>query len=168
MEIARAFSDVMQVPSRPLKDGMRPSSEMPGVSGTFRLSDGPFGTVGSRRLVCLTDGSIAVEEVLATERSDDSRRFMYVVWNYTSPKFRGVSYGVGEFIHSAPAPDKTRVQWTYRFALDTRRNPGRLGVFGKFLFRRFFLESEFSEMMRNALEMGRSHAEASIAPATAG
>lgn len=164
MEIARAFSAVMQVPSRPLKDGMKPSSELPGVSGTFRLSDGPFGSVGSRRLVCLTDGSTAVEEVLAAERNDDSRRFMYVVWNYTSPKFRGVSYGVGEFRHTAPAPDKTRVQWTYRFALDTSKNPGRFGAFGRFIFRQFFLESEFAEMMRNALELGREHAEASIAP----
>ena len=65
--IAREFSELMKIPSRPLQETIRPMKDMPGVSGTFRLSNGPYGSVGARRLVCLTDGSIAVEEVLLTE-----------------------------------------------------------------------------------------------------
>ena len=65
--IARALADLMKSPNRPLQETMRPMKDLPGVSGTFRLSNGPYGSVGARRLVCLTDGSIAVEEVLLTE-----------------------------------------------------------------------------------------------------
>src|SRR5687767_6968153 len=130
--IAREFSEVMKIPSRPLEETIRPMKDMPGVSGTFRLSNGPYGSVGARRLVCLTDGSIAVEEVLHTESHGDSRRFRYVVWNYTREKMRDVDYAVGEFVHTPIAPDKTQVNWTYRFALKKGRDPD--------LFRKSFLE----------------------------
>ena len=85
--IAHRFSELMKVAGRPLEEAIRPTKDMPGVSGTFRLSGGPYGTVGARRLVCLTDGSIAVEEVLLTESSGDSNRFRYVVWAYTNRSF---------------------------------------------------------------------------------
>jgi hypothetical protein len=141
--------------NRPLSEGIRPTRDLPGVSGTFNLTSGGFGTVGARRLVCLTDGSIAVEEVLQSEVHSESRRFRYVVWNYTSPKFRDVRYAVGEFIHTQPAPDKTHVNWTYRFALKKGRDPR--------LFRKSFLDSVFAEWMRSLLERGRSTAEAAPA-----
>ena len=56
-----------------------------------------------------------------------------MVWNYTSPKYRDVSYAVGEFIRTQPAPDKTNVNWTYRFALKKDRDPE--------VFRKSFLDS---------------------------
>jgi hypothetical protein len=153
--IARGFSDLMKIPSRPLQETIRPMKDMPGVSGTFRLSDGPYGTVGARRLVCLTDGSIAVEEVLHTESHSDSRRFRYVVWNYTREKMRDVDYAVGEFVHSAIAPDKTQVNWTYRFALKS-------GLSGeeKSRFRENFLERDFAQWMRTLMEQARARVEA--------
>jgi hypothetical protein len=154
MDIARSLA-AMQGGSRPLSEGIRPTRDLPGVSGTFNLTSGGFGTVGARRLVCLTDGSIAVEEVLQSEVHGESRRFRYVVWNYTNPKFRDVSYAVGEFIHTQPAPDKTHVDWTYRFALKKDRDPG--------LFRKSFLDTVFAEWMRSVLERGRSNAEAAPA-----
>ena len=154
--IARGFSDLMKIPSRPLEETIRPMKDMPGVSGTFRLSKGPYGSVGARRLVCLTDGSIAVEEVLHTEARSDSRRFRYVVWNYTREKMRDVDYAVGEFVHTQIAPDKTQVNWTYRFALKEGRDPD--------LFRKSFLERDFAEWMRTLLEQGRSRAETAIPP----
>jgi len=154
--ISRAFSDLMKIPSRPLQETIRPMKDMPGVSGTFRLSEGPYGTVGARRLVCLTDGSIAVEEVLHTESKSDSRRFRYVVWNYTREKMRDVDYAVGEFVHTPIAPDKTQVNWTYRFALKEGRDPD--------LFRKSFLERDFAEWMRTLMEQARSRAEATPPP----
>lgn len=123
-----------------------------GVSGTFNLTSGSYGTVGARRLVCLTDGSIAVEEAPHAEANSEGQRFRYVVWNYTNPKFDDVSYAVGEFIRTQPAPDTTNVNWTYRFALKSGRDPER--------FRRDFLDSIFAEWMRSVLENGRAHAEA--------
>jgi hypothetical protein len=155
IDIARSLAAVMQAGNRPLSEGIRPTRDLPGVSGTFNLTSGGFGTVGARRLVCLTDGSIAVEEVLHREAHSESQRFRYVVWNYTSPKFRDVRYAVGEFIHTQPAPDKTHINWTYRFALEQGRDPE--------LFRKSFLVSAFAEWMRSLLERGRSNAEAAPA-----
>lgn len=156
IDIARAFAVVRQAAGRPLKDQIQQSSELPGISGSFMLTDGDFGGVGSRRLNCLTDGSTLVEEVLHR----DEQRFLYVVWNYTSTKARPISYGVGEFIYTPVAPDKTHVKWTYRFALNKERMPGRLGSLGQFLFRKFFLERGYAAMMRGVLESTRATAEA--------
>jgi hypothetical protein len=148
--IARSLAELMKAPSRPLSEGIRPTRDLPGVSGTFNLTQG-FGTPGKRRLVCLTDGSFAVEEVLHSEVQSDRQRFRYVVWNYTNPKFSDVSYAVGEFLRTQPAPDKTLVNWTYRFALKEGRDPE--------LFRKSFLDSIFAEWMRSVMERGRANAE---------
>lgn len=152
IDIARSLAIVVQAGRRPLSEGIRPVGDLPGVSGTFNLTSAGFGTVGGRRLVCLTDGSIAIEEVLHREEHSDGRRFRYVVWNYTSPKFSDIRYAVGEFIHTQPAPDKTHVNWTYRFALKDGRDPE--------LFRKSFLDGVFAHWMRSLLERGRSNAEA--------
>ncbi len=125
---------------------MRPRT-CAGVTGTFRLSNGPYGTVGARRLVCKTDGTISVEEVLLTESTDAGSRFRYVVWNNTSPKFRDVEYAVGEFVRTQPAPDKTRVNWTYRFALKSG-----LSSEEKSRFQEIFLEQQFAEWMRTQMD----------------
>jgi len=139
--VERPLADVMKGAARPLEEAIRPTKDLPGVSGTFRLSDGPYGTVGARRLVCLTDGNFSVEEVLLTESTGGTNRFRYVVWNYTNPKFRDVEYAVGEFVRTQPAADQTRVEWTYRFALKSGRDPE--------VFRSSFLDTAFAEWMRN-------------------
>ena len=92
MEIPRELAVVMQAASRPLQEIIRPTNALPGVSGTFNLTQESFGVVGSRRYVCLTDGSTVVEEVLHSDAHGDNRRFRYVVWNYTNQKFRDVDY----------------------------------------------------------------------------
>jgi hypothetical protein len=144
-DVARSLAAVMQSANRPLR--IDATKDLAGVTGTFRLSNGPYGTVGARRLVCKTDGSIAVEEVLLNESNADATRFRYVVWNYTSPKFRDVEYAVGEFVRTQPAPDRTHVNWTYRFALR-----GGLSSEEKSRFQRIFLERELSVWMRTQLD----------------
>jgi hypothetical protein len=143
--IDQPLAAVMQAANRPLR--IDATKDLAGVSGTYRLSQGPYGSVGARRLVCMTDGSIAVEEVLLTESNDAGSRFRYVVWNHTSPKFRDVAYAVGEFARTQPAPDRTLVRWTYRFALKD-------GISGEdqSRFRKTFLEREFPEWMRTQLD----------------
>lgn len=143
--IALPLSVVMQNANRPLR--IDATKDLPGVSGTFRLSNGPYGSVGARRLVCKTDGSIAVEEVLLAESTAEGSRFRYVVWNYTSPKFRDVDYAVGEFVRTQPAPDKTQVNWTYRFALKSG-----LGSEAKSRFQKSFLDDMFAIWMRTQLD----------------
>jgi hypothetical protein len=144
-EIALPLAVVMQNANRPLR--IDATQDLPGVSGTLRLSNGPYGTVGARRFVCLTDGSTSVEEVLLTESTGDSSRFRDVVWSHTNPKFRDVEYAVGEFVRTQPAPDKTRVSWTYRFAL----KPG-LTREEKVRFQKDFLEAQFAVWMRTQMD----------------
>jgi hypothetical protein len=153
IDVARPFAAPPL--NRPLEEAIRPTKDLPGVAGTLRLSEQGYGGVGSRRLVCLTDGSTAVEEVLLTEASSDSRRFRYVVWNYTSPKFRDVAYAVGEIVNTRPAPETTHVAWTYRFALKSA-----VGAEDRLRFRQTFLEHQFAAWMRSQLESGRAASEA--------
>lgn len=155
IDIARSLADVIRAGSRPLSEGIRPTAGMPGVSGTFNLTTVGFGTVGARRLVCLTDGSIALEEVLHREANEGSQRFRYVVWNYTSAIFSDVRYAVGEFIHTQTAPDRTHINWTYRFALKDGSSSEA--------FRKSFLDTVFADWMRSLLERGRANAEAAPA-----
>ena len=154
--IALPLALVLQSANRPLR--IDATKDLPGVSGTFRLSDGPYGSLGARRLVCLTDGSTSVEEVLLTASDEDSSRFRYVVWNHTNPKYRDVAYAVGEFVRTRPAPDRTKVSWTYRFALKDG-----LSAEEKSRFQKFFLEREFAEWMRT--QMDRSPCDAEAVPA---
>jgi hypothetical protein len=151
-EIAQPLAAVMQAANRPLR--IDATKDMAGVTGTFRLSNGPYGTVGARRLVCKTDGTISVEEVLLTESNSEGSRFRYVVWNYTGPKYRDVDYAVGEFVRTQPAPDKTLVSWTYRFALKSG-----LSSEERSRFQKVFLERELSEWMRTQLDRPTSSAE---------
>jgi len=144
-EIAKSLAAVMQAANRPLR--IDATKDLAGVSGTFRLSSGPYGTVGARRLVCKTDGTISVEEVLLTESNADGSRFRYVVWNYTDAKHRDVDYAVGEFVRTQPAPGKTLVSWTYRFALKSG-----LSEEEKSRFQKVFLERELSLWMRTQLD----------------
>ena len=85
--------------------------------------------------------------MLLTESNSDSQRFRYVVWNYTSPKYRDVDYAVGEFVRTQPAPDKTHVNWTYRFALKSGISSEE-----KSRFQKIFLERELALWMRTQLD----------------
>jgi len=149
--VSQPLAEVMRGAARPLEEAIRPTKDLPGVSGTFRLSDGPYGTVGARRLVCLTDGSIAVEEVLLTESTGGTNRFRYVVWGYTNPKFRDVAYAVGEFVRTQPTPETTQVDWTYRFALKNGVSPENMTQ-----FKTVFLDQQFALWMRNVLGTAES------------
>jgi hypothetical protein len=144
-EIDKPLADVMQAANRPLR--IDATKDLAGVTGTFRLSNGPYGTVGARRLVCKTDGTTSVEEVLLTESNADGSRFRYVVWNYAGPKYRDVEYAVGEFVRTQPAPGKTLVSWTYRFALKSGISSEE-----KSRFQKIFLERELSLWMRTQLD----------------
>jgi hypothetical protein len=154
--IEQSLATVLRAANRPLR--IDATEELAGVIGTFRLSHGPYGTVGARRLVCKTDGSFAVEEVLLAESNDAGSRFRYLVWNYTGPKFRDVAYAVGEFRRTQPSPEQTLVSWTYRFALkDGVSEEARLR------FQKDFLGREFPKWMRKQLDRP---AEQPIAPSS--
>lgn len=113
------------------------------VTGTRPVGAAPFPEPGSRRLVCLADGSTAMEQVLEHE---PGRRLRYIVWDYTTPAAAPIAYGVGEF-RFADAEGGTAVVWTYAFRLKEDRFPGSLGAVGRGLFRLAFLDTRYARFM---------------------
>ena len=135
----------------PLKQAIRKSDSLPGVAGEHVLTGGGFGQVGSRRLVCLTDGTSTEEQVLLNSQSKSPAEFRYVLWNYTTERAKPIFYGVGDFVWTDLGNGKTRVKWTYSFQLRRDKFPGYLGGFGDWLFRATFLERDYAQMMRRTL-----------------
>lgn len=123
------------------------TAKVPGVSGTKLLIGTHFGPTGSRRLVCLTDHSYAAEEVI--ENKSD-REFKYKVWNYTSEVAKPIEYAVGEFIATPLTANKSMVKWTYSFKLKNNVFPGNLFAPGRLLFRKSFVDSDYTEFMMSA------------------
>ena len=147
----RPLGKVLEESNKPLKDTIHKTNSLPGVSGEHMLTQGTFGAPGSRRLTCLTDGSSLEEEVIQREQTNNSFRFRYVVWNYTSEVARPIVYGVGDFHDSDLGDGRTHVVWTYSFMLNRERFPGELGSFGRYLFRVGFLDRQYADMMRATL-----------------
>jgi hypothetical protein len=124
---------------------------LPGAAGIAAVTGArpvgvlPFPVPGSRRLVCLADGSTAMEQVLEHE---PGRRLRYIVWDYTTPAAAPIAYGVGEFRFADAGDDGTAVEWTYAFRLKEDRFPGSLGALGRGLFRLAFLDTRYASFMR--------------------
>lgn len=142
-----------------LKEAIHKAGSLPGVAGDYPLNNIPFGTPGARRLVCLSDGSSLEEQVLVREQSENSYRFRYIVWNYSTKQARPIDYGVGEFRDSERDGRRTHIVWTYSFKLKAHEFPGYLGAFGRYLFRVGFLDRQYAAMMRATLEAGKATAE---------
>lgn len=144
----------------PLEQAVEQGGDLPRVVGTHALTPGPFGAPGTRRLVCLSDGSTLVEQVLVREDAPTASRFRYIVWNYTSKVAAPIHYAIGEFRHAQQPDGSTRVRWTYGFALRADRFPGALGPVGAWLFRATFLDRSYAAMMRGSLAGMKARAEA--------
>ncbi len=158
-DINAPLSVVMAANEKPLADTVRKTESLPGPSGVYLLTKGDFGPPGTRRMVCLSDGSTLEEQSLEREQSADWFHFRYVVWNYTTLKARPIEYGVGDFHYYTIDGGHTHVTWTYAFALNRSRFPGDLGSFGDFLFRVGFLDRQYAELMRATIDGIKSSAE---------
>lgn len=157
--IAQSKSVISAVMNKPLEKTIAKSNSLPGVSGDYMLTKGSYGEIGSRRIVCLTDGTTTEEEALAREDSSTAGHFRYIVWNYTTPKARPVSYGVGDFKTVQQDPGHTLVTWTYSFKLKDDTFPGEFGSLGRWLFRVDFLDRDYAAMMRGVLQSYKEAAE---------
>jgi len=133
---------------------LKGNDELPGVTATRPLNDIPFRDVGSRRLVCLTDGGSAVEQILLDQPPST---FAYVVWAYSTPQAAAIEYGYGQFWFR-PDGEATIVRWQYSFKLKQDRFPGSMGALGRWLFRAFFLDTKYERFMRSALNTMASEA----------
>jgi len=157
--INRPLAVAVSAADKPLQNAVHSTNSLPGVAGDLSLTAGEFGEPGSRRLVCLSDGSTLEEQALEREQNHHSYRFRYVVWNYTTAQARPIVYGFGEFLYSDMSGSSTLVHWTYSFALNRRRFRGYLGSVGDFLFRVGFLDRQYADLMRGTLQGFKSDAE---------
>ena len=152
--IDRPLAAVLELNSKtPLR--INRSGDLPGVTGTHRLNQGPF-QAGARRLVCLADGGTASEEVLVWDQSPKRTQHRYMVWNYTSPAFSPISYAIGEFVHSAVGNTRTHVRWTYSFKLKRKSDAGS--------FREKFMNSQWVPYMRSSMAGKKKRAEELLPP----
>ena len=159
IDIYRPFSVVSDAMNKPLEKTISKSDSLPGVSGDYMLTQGEFGSPGSRHIVCLTDGTSTEEEALEHEDSATSSHFRYIVWRYTTPKAKPIDYGVGEFRTVQLDAGHTRITWTYSFKLKSNVFPGELGALGRWLFRVRFLDGEYAAMMKDVLNGYKRDAE---------
>lgn len=158
--IDRPLDEVLAVEARTnLEQAIDRNSSLPGVLGTYLLSELKWAEPGARRLTCLTDGSTLVEQSLEHTREGNTYHFRYVVWNYTTPKARPIAYGVGDFLRIDLGNGRTHTRWTYAFKLNPGRFPGSLGSLGRYLFRVRFLERDYATMMRNSLASAKARVE---------
>jgi hypothetical protein len=141
-----------------LEKTMHRTSTLPGVSGTHTLH-GTWPEPGALRVTCLTDGGSTEEQVVANARSGNTHHFRYEVWNYTTPQARPIIYGVGDFVETDLGDGRTRIHWTYAFRLRPDRFPGYFGPLGSMLFRIFYLDTRYAELMRGALAVRKANAE---------
>ncbi|MDB5467448.1 MAG: hypothetical protein JWQ46_2210 [Phenylobacterium sp.] len=131
---------------------------LPGVVGVTQLTPGEWGHAGARRLVRLSDGTSATEQVLEYVAGDI---FRYQVWGYTTAAARPIAYALGEFRY-LPAPGGgTQVVWTYSFRLKPNGLLGRLGPLGRWLLKTVFLDRSYAVLMRETLKAMKAYAEAS-------
>ncbi|PTQ13209.1 hypothetical protein CLG96_03555 [Sphingomonas oleivorans] len=142
-----------------LEDTIQQEGSLPRVTGTFMLTPGAFEPAGARRITCLSDGSTLVEQILVRREEASPAEFRYVVWNYSTRQARPIEYGVGRFVHTQLRDGRTLVRWTYGFQLRRNRWPGFFGAFGDFLFRKFFLERQYAQMMRDTLSASKAAVE---------
>jgi hypothetical protein len=157
--ISRPFPVVSAAMDKPLEKTINKSDALPGVSGDYMLTQGQFGSPGSRHIVCLTDGTSTEEESLEREDAPTHSHFRYIVWNYTTPKARPIEYGVGEFKIVEPDAGHTRITWTYAFKLRPDVFPGEFGALGRWLFSVYFLNREYADMMKDVLNGYKQDAE---------
>ncbi|THD60561.1 SRPBCC family protein [Phenylobacterium sp.] len=132
----------------PLRDMIPQTRRLPGVTGVTPLTPGPWGAVGGRRHVHLSDGSQTTEQVL---EAIPGERFRYEVWDYSTAAAKPIAYALGEFRFVALAGGRTEIVWTYAFRLRGDVFPGNLGGVGRWLLRLAFLDSAYAQLMRTAL-----------------
>lgn len=147
----------------PIEKTMHGTSTLPGIAGTQVLR-GTWPEPGALRVVCLTDGGSTEEKVLVNIRSGNIHHFRYEVWNYTTPQARPVTYAVGDFLETDLGEGRTAIHWTYAFRLRPDEFPGYLGPLGRVLFRKFYLDARYAELMRGALTVRKASTEQGPAP----
>jgi hypothetical protein len=132
----------------PLEAMIPQTRRLPGVIDVTPLTPGPWGAVGGRRHVHLSDGSQTTEQVL---ESVPGALFRYEVWDYSTAAAKPIAYALGEFRFAAAGGGRTEIAWTYAFRLRSDVFPGNLGGLGRWLMQKTFIDGPYAELMRASL-----------------
>jgi hypothetical protein len=139
-----------------LEDNLPATGALPGVIGTTQLTRGVWGDPGARRIVHLSDGASATEQILEMIPGE---WFRYQVWDYTTPAARPIAFAIGEFRYVPVDAQRTEIVWTYAFRLRGDRFPGFLGPLGRWLLKVAFLDRAYAVLMRETLKAMKAGAE---------
>lgn len=140
----------------PLEAMIPVTRRLPGVTGATLLTEGPWGGVGQRRHVHLSDGARTTEQVIEAAPGE---RFRYEVWDYTTAAARPIAYALGDFRFDPLDGGRTELVWTYAFRLRPDVFPGNLGGLGRWLLRQALVDTAYAELMRTALRAIKAGAE---------
>jgi hypothetical protein len=132
----------------PLEAMIPKTRRLPGVTGVTPLTPGPWGAVGGRRHVHLSDGSQTTEQVLEAVPGE---RFRYEVWDYSTAAAKPIAYALGDFAFTGLDGGRTEIAWTYAFRLRSNVFPGNLGGLGRWLMKASFIDGPYAELMRASL-----------------
>ena len=141
----------------PLKAMIPKTKALPSVTGVTLLTPGPWGGVGERRHVHLSDGSQTTEQVLDATPGE---RFRYEVWDYSTAAGKPIAYALGEFRFTALDGARTEIAWTYAFRLRSDVFPGNLGGLGRWLMQKAFIDGPYARLMQASLVAIRTALEA--------
>jgi hypothetical protein len=141
----------------PLQAMIPKTRALPGVTGVTLLTPGPWGGVGERRHVHLSDGSQTTEQVL---EAIPGERFRYEVWDYSTAAGKPIAYALGEFRFAALDGGRTEIAWTYAFRLRGDVFPGALGGLGRWLMQMVFIDGPYATLMRASLAAIKANLEA--------
>ena len=132
----------------PMAEMIPATRQLPGVTRVTPLTPGPWGGVGERRIVHLTDGSQTTEQML---EAASPQTFRYQVWDYSTAAAKPIAYALGEFLFRPLDGGRTEIVWTYAFRLRGDIFPGNLGGLGRWLMRRVFLDTAYARLMQASL-----------------
>jgi len=134
---------------------LRGTKDIPRVVGTVEFGGISFPSVGARRYVCLADGNSAVEQVVAFNK------------NTTSP--------IKCSLYASAGPSSRVRVWRVLYDSGRKRNSTEMalliqpeegslppevgGHWGRFLFRRPFLNTKYAGFMNSAIDTIQSEAE---------
>ncbi|MBI1365918.1 MAG: hypothetical protein GC153_08170 [Alphaproteobacteria bacterium] len=84
------------------------------IPGVIKVDEhhGPWGAVGEKRLLTLSDGSTVREELVSFAPNEE---YSYRVSGFTGPFAALVSEGRGVWHFTIEGPATTRIDWTYSF-----------------------------------------------------
>lgn len=140
--------------NEPVENQVTGTDSIPGVRSTRPIKGINIRQEGFLRIICLDDGSTAVEKIL---KNIPDKYFSYQVWDYAIKCGDNIEYALGEFWFT-PEGSKTHIRWRYSFKLNKKKFLGRTGPLGRQLAK-IFLRTRYNELMNVTLNNIKKGAE---------